>query len=64
MWVGANCKVAVTNCTLCGNESYGVEANHSKATVTVTGSDLSGNGKGEQDTWDGGRVDVKGAAAA
>lgn len=56
VWAGAQCKVSVSDSDLTGNESFGVEANHQKATVTISNCKLEGNGKGEQDTWDGGKI--------
>ena len=60
VWVGTGCKVTVTDCDLTGNESYAVEANHAKTVVDLQNCKMSGNGKGETDEYNGGKVRVTG----
>lgn len=58
VWAGPQSTGKVTSCTLTGNESYAIESNYNKAMVDVVECDLSGNRKGETDTWRGGEVSV------
>lgn len=58
VWAGPQSIAKVVSCKLNGNESFAIESNYNKATVDVAESDLSGNRKGETDTWKGGQVSV------
>lgn len=65
IWVGARCNVTVTDSELTDNEEYGVEANNSRALVTVESCKISDNRKGTADEWAGGKVSLdEGSAAA
>jgi hypothetical protein len=64
LWVGTGCNVSVSDSDLTGNESYAVESNNAKAIVEVTNCKMSGNRKGEQDEYNGGKVRVTGEVAA
>jgi hypothetical protein len=59
LWVGPKSKAEVTGCTFADNEAYAVEASYEKAQVALKGCTMSGNRKGETDTWKGGRVTVE-----
>lgn len=58
LWAGPSSTAKLVSCKFSSNESYAVESNYSKAKVDIVECDLSGNGKGETDTWKGGEVSV------
>lgn len=61
LWVGAKSAATLTDCTLADNEAYGVESCYEKATAQLKSCKLAGNGKGESDEWQGGKVQVSAA---
>lgn len=58
LWVGPKSAATVSDCTLTGNEAYGVESSYEQAKADLKNCTLTGNGKAETDTWQGGKVSV------
>ena len=58
LWVGPKSAATVSDCTLTGKEAYGVESSYEQAKAELKNCTLTGNGKAETDTWQGGKVSV------